>query len=102
MRRVICLLLLASLFNSCGISDKSTGDFTKASGNVYYGGVFRMNEIEDFRNLFPLSITEETSQHVAYQIYEGLVKLSQSDLTIIPCLAERWEKNEDATIWTFH
>lgn len=102
MRRVIYLLLLAGLFNACGVNDKSTGTLTKAVGNVYYGGTFRMNEIEDFRNLFPLSITEETSQHVAHQIYEGLVKLSQSDLTIVSCLAESWEKNEDATIWTFH
>ena len=102
MRRVIYLLLLAGLFSACGTSNKSTGDLTKANGNAYYGGIFRMNEIEDFRNLFPLSITEETSQHVAYQVYEGLVKLSQSDLTIVPCLAESWEKNEDATVWTFH
>lgn len=102
MRRGICLLLLAGLFHACGVNDKSARDLTKANGNVYYGNVFRMNEIEDFRNLFPLSITEETSQHICYQVYEGLVKLSQSDLTIIPCLAESWEKNEDATVWTFH
>lgn len=102
MRRVIYLLLLTGLINSCGVNDKTTGGLTKANGDVYYGGTFRMNEIEDFRNLFPLSITEETSQHIAYQVYEGLVKLSQSDLTIVPCLAESWDKNADATVWTFH
>lgn len=102
MRRVIYLVLLASLFNACGADNKSGRGLTKVNGNVYYGNIFRMNEIEDFRNLFPLSITEESSQHISYQLYEGLVKLSQSDLTIIPCLAESWEKNEDATVWTFH
>ncbi|HET8964204.1 MAG TPA: ABC transporter substrate-binding protein [Chitinophagales bacterium] len=102
MRRAIYLLLLTAFFNSCGVNENSSSEFVKANGNVYYGGTFRMNEIEDFRHLFPLSITEETSQHIAYQIYEGLVKLSQSDLTILPCLAERWEKNENATVWTFH
>ena len=102
MRRVIYVLLLGGLFNSCGIKDKTTRELIEANGNVYYGGTFRINEIEDFRNLFPLSITEETSQHIAYQVYEGLVKLSQSDLSILPCLAERWDKNEDATVWTFH
>lgn len=102
MRRVIYLLLLTGLFNSCGVNDKTTGELTKANGNVYYGGTFRMNEIEDFRNLYPLSITEETSQHIAHQVYEGLIKLSQSDLTVLPCLAESWEKNEDATVWIFH
>jgi oligopeptide transport system substrate-binding protein len=102
MKKVIYLLLLTGFIISCRERSKTVGSFTKVNGNRYYGGIFRMNEIEDFRNLFPLSITEETSQHIAYQIYEGLVKLSQSDLTIVPCLAEKWDKNADATVWTFH
>jgi len=102
MRKVVYLLLLV-LMGSCGRKGSTTEDLTKAEeGDAYYGGIFRMNEIEDFRNLFPLSITEETSQHIAYQIYEGLIKLSQSDLTAVPCIAEKWEKNNDATVWTFH
>ncbi len=84
------------------MKNKTTGEYTKANGNVYYGGVFRMNETENFRSLFPSSIMEEASQHIALQVYEGLVKLSQADLTVKPCLAESWEKNKDATIWTFH
>jgi peptide/nickel transport system substrate-binding protein len=60
-----------------------------------------MNEVEDFRNLYPLDITEVTSFRIANQIYEGLVKLSQKDLSVIPGLAESWTKNDDATIWTF-
>src|SRR3954468_18768453 len=102
MRKVVYLIALV-LFCSCVKRENTTGELTKAErGDVYYGGIFRMNEIEDFRNLFPLSITEETSQHIAYQVYEGLIKLSQSDLTVTPCLAEKWEKNKDATVWVFH
>ena len=101
MRKVVYLLLLLLVW-ACGKRENATGDLTKAEhGNAFYGGIFRMNEIEDFRNLYPLSITEETSQHIAYQIYEGLIKLSQSDLTVTPCLAEKWEKNKDATVWIF-
>ena len=102
MKKVIYFLFAASLLASCGGGNKTTGEFQKAKGGVYYGGVFRMNEVEDFRNLFPLNTTEVSSIRITNQIYEGLVKLSQADLTILPCLAEKWEKNADATQWTFH
>ena len=74
----------------------------KGIGDVYYGGVFRMNEIEDFRDLNPLNITEVASQRITNQVYEGLVKLDQATLKVIPCLAEKVEKNEDASVWTFY
>jgi oligopeptide transport system substrate-binding protein len=87
---------------SCRPENKKGSEIRKAHGNVYYGGVFRINEIEDFRNLFPLSITETTSSQIATQIYEGLVKLSAADLSIGPCLAEKWEMNDSGTVYTFH
>ncbi len=102
MKNVIYSLLVVMLLASCGGGKNNSGESREANGGVYYGGIFRMNEVEDFRNLFPLNITETTSDHIAKQVYEGLVKLSQEDLTVLPSLAEKWEKNEDATIWTFH
>lgn len=102
MKKVIYSLLVVGLLSSCGDGNNTTGESRKAKGGVYYGGVFRMNEVEDFRNLFPLNITEVTSHRIANQVYEGLVKLSQEDLTILASLAEKWEKNADASQWTFH
>ncbi len=96
------LLLGLFLFSACGGGDNVSGGLRKGEGGIYYGGVFRMNEVEDIRSLFPLDITEVASDHITRQIYEGLVKLSQSNLSILPCLAESWDKNEDATKWTFH
>ena len=61
-----------------------------------------MNEVEDFRNLYPLNITEVTSHRIANQVYEGFVKLDQADLKIVPALAEKWDQNADASQWTFH
>lgn len=100
MKKGICFLLVIGLLSSCGINNDK--ELRVAKGNVFYGGVLKMNEVEDFRSLYPLNITEVTSHRIANQIYEGLVKLSQSDLSIVPCIAETWEKNDDATIWTFH
>jgi peptide/nickel transport system substrate-binding protein len=102
MKKVIYLLLIAGLFGSCGGGTTTTGESREAKGGVFYGGVFKMNEVEDFRNLYPLNITEVTSHRIANQVYEGLVKLSQNDLTVQACLAEKWDKNADASQWTFH
>lgn len=102
MKKLVYSILVASLLSSCGGGNGTSGESRKAKGGVYYGGVFRMNEVEDFRNLFPLNITEVTSHRIANQVYEGLIKLSQDDLSAVPCLAEKWEKNSNATQWTFY
>lgn len=101
MKKVIFSLFAVALLASCGNDNTTTGGFRKANGGVYYGGVFRTNEVEDFRNLYPLNLTEVVSHRIANQVYEGLVKLNQSDLSVVPALAEKWEKNADATQWTF-
>jgi oligopeptide transport system substrate-binding protein len=101
MRNLIYLFLVAVIASSCGDSGNSTGEYRKAEGGVYFGGVFRMNEVEDITSLYPISVNDATSHRVASQVFEGLVKLSQYDLTIMPSIAEKWEKNADATEWTF-
>ncbi|MCW3084762.1 MAG: oppA [Bacteroidetes bacterium] len=101
MKKAIYSLLVAGLLASCGGNNNSTGEARKAKGGVFYGGVFRTNEVEDFRNLFPLNILEVTSHRIANQVYEGLVKLKQDDLSVIPGLAEKWDRNADASQWTF-
>ena len=54
MKKAIYSLLAAGLFlASCSNDNNTSGESRKAKGGVYYGGVFRTNEVEDFRNLFP-------------------------------------------------
>lgn len=100
--KLILLIITVSFLLACTNNEKSGKTERAAKGDVFYGGVFRVNEVEDFRNLFPLNVTEAVSQRITNQIYEGLVKLSQKDLSIIPGLAERWDINEDATSFTFY
>jgi len=100
-RAFLSLLITSCLFWSCGPEEYDT-DHKKGKGGIYYGGVFKMNEVEDFRNLYPLNVTEVTSHRITAQIYEGLVKHSQVDLNILPSIAESWDINEDATSFTFH
>lgn len=70
-------------------------------GGVQYGGVFSVNEIEDFRSLYPLNIVDVTGHRIANQVYEGLVKLNQESLELTGGIAESWEISEDGMTYTF-
>ena len=102
MKKLILPFIVLTLIWSCGQDTTTEGGLTKLTGGKFSGGILRVNEVEDFRNLYPLDITEEASNHIALQLYEGLVKLSAKDLSVIPALAESWTKNDNATVWTFH
>jgi len=92
--------LVACTLLSCQ-PEKIDNSQEKAKGGVFYGGVFRINEVQDFRNLYPLSVTEVVGHRITNQVYQGLVKYKQKDLNLIPCIAKSWKVNEDATKFTF-
>ncbi len=99
---LVFALLSAPFFNGCGPDTNDGSKGRSANGPVKYGGVFRMNESEDFRTLFPLNIVEVVGGHIGSQVYEGLVKFNQKDLSVMPCLAYRWETLDSATRFVFH
>ncbi|MCS6935188.1 MAG: ABC transporter substrate-binding protein [Chitinophagales bacterium] len=91
------------LLSCSGGKNKKEGDTGSrpAKGNVKYGGIFRYNESEFLKSIYPLSVTEVTGHRVAAQIYEGLVRFNPKDLTVEPCLATSWDVNNNATVYTF-
>ncbi len=107
MKKIFTLALLVSLsFYACDTTNTSetplgSGKLVEAKGGRYYGGVFRMNESEYIRNLFPHSIIDVYSYRVASQIYEGLLKFSQDSLLIVNGLAESYSIDETNRIYTF-
>jgi oligopeptide transport system substrate-binding protein len=40
--------------------------------------------------------------NIVYALVEGLATFDPKDLRPVPGVAERWESNGDATVWTFH
>jgi len=100
------LLLPTSIFIllfSCSSPDKpddGSESLIKAKGDRYYGGVFRLNESEYLKNLFPHNITDAYSYRIACQIYEGLFKFDDETLQVIPALAESYEINQAGSVYT--
>lgn len=98
----IVLVAVGFVNKSCSSGPNGHTSTRVAQGPVKYGGVFRMNEIEDFRTLYPLNIVEVVGHHIGTQVYEGLVKFNQKDLSIMPALAYRWEALDSNTRYVFH
>lgn len=96
-----CLFILLS----CSSEKEDSRDRTllkEGKGDRFYGGIFRLNESEYIKNLFPHNITDAYSYRVATQIYEGLFKLDDDNLQVINGLAEKYEVDESGKIYTIH
>lgn len=102
-RNLLLLSAVIVLYSCSSDSNKSesTSEGVSAEGGRYYGGVFRLNESEYIKTLFPPGITDAFSYRVAAQVYEGLLKFNQSDLTLKPGLAESYSISEDGKEYTF-
>ena len=73
----------------------------EGAGGKAYGGVFNINEAAEVRGLFPLSLTQLPAHRIGAQIFEGLVRLDPTDLSIKPSLATAWEVDDTGTRYTF-
>ncbi len=93
------------IFFSCSSEKESRDDqvmLKEGKGERYYGGIFRLNESEYIKNLFPHNITDAYSYRVATQIYEGLFKLDDDNLRVINGLAESYEMDDSGKTYTIH
>ena len=97
-RSILFFMLILSI-TAC--SEPAATRERKADGGKFYGGVFNVNEAEELRGLFPLSLSQAASQRVAALMYEGLTGFDQADLSIIPVLATSWNIDPTSTIYTF-
>ncbi|WP_044238223.1 ABC transporter substrate-binding protein [Flexithrix dorotheae] len=106
MKQILFILSILSIgIYSCQTNnapENNIYNLTKTKGDKYYGGVFRLNESEYIKNLFPLSIIDVYSYRVASQIYEGLFKFNPEDITDVKtCLIDSYEVNPEKTEYTF-
>jgi len=104
MRKIIAgsALVCALIITGCNTDKSNSKESTGAPGGAFVGGVLRVNEVNNIKSLMPIAINEVSSYHLASQVYEGLVKYNQSDLTILPALARSWDISPDFKEYTFH
>lgn len=67
---------------------------------IYAGGIFTMNEVAEFKSLFPPMIVDAPSHRIASQLYQGVVGLNQETLEVENKLAESVETSEDGLSYT--
>ena len=106
MKKLLLTLACAGVLLSSCDTTKETGSgesssLTAAKGGRYYGGVFKVNESDYIKNLFPHNITDAISYRVANQVYEGLMKFNQADLSLIKGIAEDYSVDPSKTVYTF-
>lgn len=92
-------LFVALLLVACSAPEQARD--REGAGGRHYGGVFNANEAEEIRSLFPLGLTQAASHRIAAQVYEGLVRFDQRDLTVRPALADSWTVDPTGTVYTF-
>jgi peptide/nickel transport system substrate-binding protein len=86
---------------SCGRSNADVQQELIGKGGKNYGGEFKFSCPERITNLFPLGVQDAYSQRITGQIFETLLKLDMQSMEVQPGLAESYEVNADATIFTF-
>ncbi|MFN3918311.1 MAG: ABC transporter substrate-binding protein [Flavobacteriales bacterium] len=115
MKRAFIYTLVLAALTSCGggkegDSDEPKRELREAKGKfeyrgkkekINYGGIFRMNEVDEFKTLHPHAIIDAVSFRVSGPVYQGLLRLNQASLEVEPCIAESFEVSEDATKYTF-
>jgi len=101
-------LALALSLTSCGGGShaSSLGEVTSPpSAAPRPGGTYNHPLQYDVSSLLPFRAWElDSSAVVAHQIFEGLVGYeTQADggVATVPCLAESWSADDEATVWTF-
>ncbi|MEZ5022222.1 MAG: ABC transporter substrate-binding protein [Chitinophagales bacterium] len=104
IRKFGFFIIVVAMLQACGgagTTSEEAAELTPGEGGVYYGGTLKLNEVEYFKTLYPLNITEVTGHRTITQIYEGLVGFVQKDLSIEPVLAQNWAVSEDGLTYTF-
>lgn len=92
----ICVSLAALLLAGCGDS-RSSAEKAAEQGFLIVG-----NNQEPL-SLDPHKATAVADGKIIAALLEGLVRPDAKDETLIhPGMAERWERNADASEWTFH
>ncbi|MEX2314810.1 MAG: ABC transporter substrate-binding protein, partial [Thermomicrobiales bacterium] len=75
--------------------------FGKEQEEGEQGGTFIEGSFSDISTLYPIVVQDTASGDFLDSIFESLVTVDPNTLEPVGLLAESWEQNEDATVFTF-
>jgi len=93
------LFIGIGIFLSCKSREETVP--LKAKGGKVYGGEFRFISPEVISKLFPVTSTDVYSQRINTQLFETLLQLDIQTMEVKPLIAESFQVNDDATVFTF-
>lgn len=73
-----------------------------AADGPVYGGTLVWRLVNDPPKMDPAFSTDTTSSRALNMVFQGLVGYHPDGEGVLPEIAESWEVNDDATVWTFH
>jgi oligopeptide transport system substrate-binding protein len=91
---------LVALLPGCAKKEETKTEKPAAEKPVY-GGTFNTLVAADPVSLDPAHISESEGFRIGVMIFDGLVDYDPKTLEVKPELAESWEVNDNATVWTF-
>lgn len=107
MRKTLSVILaallivgLVALLPGCAKKEEPKTEKPAAEKPVY-GGTFNTLVAADPVSLDPAHISESEGFRIGVMIFDGLVDYDPKTLEVKPELAESWEVNDNATVWTF-
>ncbi len=97
---VLALILGGVLFavSACGGDDEGS---TSSNGDAVEGGIFSFY-ITEPTAIDPWNAQESEGIKVVEELFDSLVAFDPITSEIVPAVAETWEANDDASVWTFH
>ncbi|VEJ08902.1 ABC transporter substrate-binding protein [Actinobacillus delphinicola] len=98
-RKITLSVVVSSVF--LGINPFLWAENTGANAKLSSNQTVRWNIGADPASLDPHKIEGVPEGHVAQNIFETLV-VSDNQGHLLPGVAERWEHNDDYTVWTFY
>lgn len=85
----------ALLVTGCGKSSNT-------ASNAPAGAEFIIGNGAEPQSLDPAKISGVPEHRISMALFEGLVGVDPKTANAVPGLAERWEMNDDKTVYTFH
>lgn len=85
---------------SCGNDDADSAMQKQGNGDVWYGGILKMQSPEKVDELFPHSGTNKFTRDITYQIFEPLLRFDTRTMQTVPNIAKDYKVSEDGLTYS--